>query len=150
MREVRFRARRIDNGQWVYGLYIKTPLTDENSGTDPKVGWFFLTGETRYCIANENGAVFVIDPKTLGQHTGLKDKNSKDIFEGDILACRFMIDYDVFRPIENVAVVFEDGRFKPMTDQKMTQYRMLSYYYDYEIIGNIHENPELLTKNEDR
>lgn len=80
----------------------------------------------------------------LMRATGVVDKNGKEIFEDDILKCRFMIDYDKFRDPENVVVTFDHGRFRPMTDQKMTQYRMLNFWYDWEIIGNIHENPELL------
>ena len=63
--EVKFKGRRIDNNQWVEGYYFKTPLTDENSGTNPVVGWFFLTGIERHCISSENGSVFVIQSDTV-------------------------------------------------------------------------------------
>lgn len=64
MRQIKFRAKPIDdNTRWVYGYYFKTPLTDENSGTDPSVGWFFLSDDKeRHCIATEEGVVYVIDP----------------------------------------------------------------------------------------
>ena len=51
-----------------------------------------------------------------------------------------MIDYDLFRkPEEIVNVTFDSGRFRPMTDIKRNQYSNHSYYYDYEVIGNIYE-----------
>jgi uncharacterized phage protein (TIGR01671 family) len=78
------------------------------------------------------------------QFSGLTDKNRVEIFEGDILKCRIMIDYDLFSEPKIVPVTFEQGRFRPMTDTKKTEYRILPHYYDYEVIGNVHENPELL------
>ena len=67
----KYKAKRIDHkkweneeNKWVEGHYLKTPLTDENSGTDPKDGWFFLTGEERHCIVND-GVVFVVIPETI-------------------------------------------------------------------------------------
>ena len=44
MREIKYRAKRNDNGEWVYGDYFNYTLTDEDSGTLPDAGWFFLTG----------------------------------------------------------------------------------------------------------
>jgi len=63
--EVKFKGRRIDNNEWVEGYYFKAPLTDENSGTDPEVGWFFLTGIERHCIVGNDGVVFVVQPNTV-------------------------------------------------------------------------------------
>jgi len=90
---------------------------------------------------------FTLSRYVFMQYTGRTDWNGKEIYEGDILKCRYMIDYDVFRePEDIVEVVFEDGRFRPMTDIKRNQYSNHPYYYDWHIIGNIHENPELLEK----
>jgi hypothetical protein len=84
MKTLKLRGQRIDNGEWVYGDYFKTPLTDENSGTDPKDGWFFLSGELRHCIRTESGSACVITPHTLGQFTGFNN-NGQDWYLGDIL-----------------------------------------------------------------
>lgn len=63
---VKFKAKRIDNNEFVEGYYFKTPLTDENSGIDSAFGWFFLSdGTERHCISTEHGNAYVIDPKTL-------------------------------------------------------------------------------------
>lgn len=59
-----FLGKRIDNGEIVQGQYVTTPLTDENSGTTPEAGWFFLTGEIRHCIIR-NHCAFVVDPDTI-------------------------------------------------------------------------------------
>lgn len=140
MREIKFRGKRIDNGQWVYGQYFKTPLTDENSGTTPDAGWFFLSGEHRHCIA-QNVVSFVIDVKTLGQYTGLKDKNGKEIYEED----RFRSHHSAWKSIGTIKYI--DGWFKVVWDEP--NYGCLNSVIRIqadqgEVIGNIWENPELL------
>lgn len=85
MQEFKFRGKRVDNEEWVFGYYFKTPLTDENSGTDSSDGWFFLAdSKERHCISQDNTA-FVVDPTTIGQYIGKPDKNGIDLYTGDIL-----------------------------------------------------------------
>ena len=77
MREIKFRGKRVDNGGWVCGHYFETPLSDEATGSDPKDGWFFLTGRHRHCIS-KTGCVFEVMPETIGQFTGETEKKYSD------------------------------------------------------------------------
>lgn len=143
-RKIEFRGKRIDNGKWVYGDYFKTPLTDENSGTKSEAGWFFLTGELRHCIGQDNVA-FTVDEKTVGQFTGLRDKNGKKIFEADIVKIDdreigakdiiigevyWCADYTLWKAGPGFCVWSKKGHSDLSPN--------------IEIIGNIYENPELL------
>ena len=134
MREILFRGKRVDNGEWVYGFYSPVNLP--------------IFGNQGHFI-NENGfrAVEVI-PETVGQYTGLTDKNGKKIFEGDIMIfCKeagatypFEIRWDgigwkMFTADGNrIKDAFESGEIR--------------YMQKCEVIGNIHDNPELLEVKE--
>lgn len=70
-----FRAKRIDNGEYVEGNFFTTPLTEENANIKPEDGLFFLSdGVTRCCIERE-GVAYVVDPNTLGECINLKKIN---------------------------------------------------------------------------
>lgn len=139
MREIKCRGRRIDTGKWVYGHYFIAPLTDENSGTTPDAGWFFLTGEKRHCIESD-GVVFTVDEKTVGEYTGLKDKNGKEIWEGDIVRYtpKTTSPQDLF-------IVFECGAFLQKFPADIGCDPDVYYNWgEIEVIGNVYENPELI------
>lgn len=126
MREILFRGKRKDSGEWVEGLLWKKKYDT------PKL---FIS-----CFPDkdDNEEVFVIYPETVGQYTGLTDKNGTKIFEGDIVQGKDRLEkhLEVFGYIDH-----KDGTFV-ITGDFMTHYRWLDY--EVEVIGNIHDNPELL------
>lgn len=133
MREILFRGKRMDNEEWVKGDLIREP-------------W-------GYCIQVVDGdgnlftrKKYAIDTSTVGQYTGLLDKNGKHIFEGDIIeqsGCRWIVG-------------FQNNAFVALEEDGSMQFALFEQYIfdwnektwsppDYfEIIGNIHDNQQLL------
>lgn len=130
MREILFRGKKLDNGGWVYGsLFGKRHIAVEiREGEEPVSSFGVATYRWVEVI-----------PETVGQYTGLDDKNGVKIFEGDIL-----------RDDESIVVVkFVDGGFSVDYRTIGGKWRNYSDLFDYlddyegEIIGNIYDNPEL-------
>lgn len=138
MREILYRAISMCRGEhWVYGQprhYARNPHTEKWTIYDPVTG-----------IETD------IVEETLGQYTGLTDKNGNKIFEGDIVEYQYVIcEEDGVGVYEN-PVTFENGCFCIDGDSDFT----LSYaiwssdeYGGLTIIGNIHDNPELMKGGE--
>ena len=118
MREILFRGKRADNGVWVEGADI-----------------MHKTVRGELCIADVGTDWVSVIPETVGQHTGLKDKNGKKIFEGDTVW---------FGDEKERGVVYFDNscsRFAVRFDTFDAAFDHL-YSNDLEIIGNVHDNPE--------
>lgn len=133
-REIRFRGKRADNGEWVYGDLLHV------GGDNPRIiedadnfddSLYDLTGES-------------VKPDTIGQYTGLKDKDGKEIYEGDIVEFT-KIDAVTLKRITTIGYVsFEDGLysvcngFHPMFASLFATLIECTFCY---VIGNIHDNP---------
>ena len=122
MREILFRGKRADNGEWVEGS-LSTEYLKE-------CGCVMISPTADTC--------YKVDPETVGQYTGLTDKNGKKIFEGDIVkSC----DNHIYR------IKWDNQRAMFYLRNDITHASADFYHYfasDLEIIGNITDNPELL------
>lgn len=141
-REIKFRGKRLDNGEWVTGslliiedtyFIIKQVDFDFNYRTEENAFWFDCTKQE-------------VNPKTVGQFTGLLDVNGKEIYEGDIVdfglnavvkyhpfLCSFILDCDNKEPHFNDSYS-ELGYMKKQCEK-------------FGVVGSIHDNPELLHSN---
>ena len=80
MREILFKAKRLDNGEWVEGYLVKYPSAIQVGDCSP---WYIQVPPVD---PDDSGGKYNVDPSTVCEWTGLKDKNGKRIFEGDILS----------------------------------------------------------------
>jgi uncharacterized phage protein (TIGR01671 family) len=141
MREIKFRGKRVDGKGFAYGdlihgvnhkigkiyiLPIKGGVQPLNSGIDPIDGWEVI-------------------PKTVGQYTGLKDKDGKEIYEGDV--CKLFTDTPTEILYNNGAFGYNSycgGTFISFAENNW--FKWVGCNSDQiTVIGNIHDNPELLT-----
>lgn len=139
MREILFRGKRMDNGEWVYGWLGSLHCCNAQTKEIQSVYFTEIT-ESFACRLN-----VIVDYKTVGQYTGFTDKNGVKIFEGDIISY-------FNKDILNSEVIYKNGcfmfRFLSEYTQRMRQSKQEPIFGNVsvcgEIIGNIHDNSELL------
>ncbi|WP_304612689.1 YopX family protein [Paramuribaculum intestinale] len=134
IRKIIFRGKRLDNGEWAYGslaethgkLFIGIP-------TDPDNPVFMMDWH-------------IVDPATVGQFTGLLDKNGKEIYEGDIVVygghCKHVVEFK--HGMFGYAVM--GGWFIGYGGNSNFTFNPLDKSDEHEIIGNIHDNKLLNEK----
>lgn len=133
MRNIKFRGK--SNGEWVYGLLLKSDKDDEYQ--------YLIQSENEKCkcCGKELVKYFITDEETIGQYTGLKDKNETEIYEGDIV---YII------PEDETGVIEWDNemaRYIVIYDNIITDFDNW-YGEDLEVIDNIYDNLELLEEGE--
>lgn len=134
MREILFRGMQKNNGEWAYGFLLGRyePLKKENV-----MKFAYIDNGTIFYNAVE------VIPETIGQYTGLTDKNGKKIFEDDIVKVTDDNGKTEYSSCGIGYVLFYDGVWYIDNEVNDGLYDVNKIYY-VEVIGNIHDNPELL------
>lgn len=127
-REILFRGKGIDNGEWVFGDLIRNLIYDGRE-KEMRIGdiYFEHNGDIH------GTAVYKVIPETVGQFTGLTDRNRNKIFEGDI----------VYNGVFKAQIELINGRFFPFCSDTF-------FADECEVIGNIYDNEELLENDKDK
>lgn len=136
MREILFRGKRVDNGEWVYGAFCPDVLEIDAYGKTVGGKPIWLDGWIRrYCAEENHMKMYEVERSTVGQYTGLADKNGVKIFEGDIILyygknyiVKFIDGFAAFdlRSVDNMSSP------PPITSNTILH---------MSIAGNIHDNP---------
>lgn len=138
-----FRGKQSDKDKWIYGVPVKGTAKDES---EILIIENIFACEEYACRGCEYTPII---PETVGQCTGLKDKNGKLIFEGDVIKTKKygketgysnVNNFDIFK------VVYEPAVFR--LEAVHRAFNLVGNGDEYEVIGNIHDNPELLEVKE--
>ena len=138
MREILFRGKGtcgLNAGDWIYGYYVKDfwKPTRCGCGIIP--------------IDKERGGYCEVNPSTIGQYTGLTDKNGKKIFEGDIVNVNTKKD-ETHNMYKGRHLVIRFDEYHRFVASGRLEYPLCNHY-EWEAISNIHDNPELLKGDKD-
>ena len=128
MREILFKAKRIDNGEWLEGYY---QFYTYGYGSEDR---------EEHIIRDGKSNLYFVDPSTICQYTGLTDKNGQKIWENDItyMRCNGLSGYG--------NVIYENGCFWIDDKKRGRKYPFSNHDVKYRVDGNIFDNPELLSE----
>ena len=142
MSEILFRGKRLDNGEWTEGSLLKVTLNGKTA--------HLIFGDNFSFVGNDVKALShaLVDPATVGQYTGLTDKNGERIWEGNVV--RITIPVKDAKPITQIShVYYSKGCFcvnwcGGYPEHHRTRLDDFCYSVAFEVIGNCHDNAELL------
>ena len=143
MREILFRGKRIDNGEWIYGSLVTNIFFHMKSGKS--IQYILNVSEIDYdCFEDltDGYGYYEVDTDTIGQYIGCNDDNNNPIFEGD-----FVRRTDMDNDLIEIYWEAETGGFRMLYLEYDEDYN-LDELPSCEIIGNIYDNPELLEVEE--
>ena len=142
MREIEFRGK--SNDEWVYGMLLKTEDDDYGEHGNEHFNYLIQTEENKQF---ERQKFYITDNSTIGQYTGLKDKNGKKIYEGDIVKKETFDDTKPnLRNISYAKVIYIEalaGFYLVNKDDKIL-WELGEDKYNIEVVSTIYDNPELL------
>ena len=142
-REIKFRGKTIPDRQWVFGYYVK--MENETKTIQRHAIMDVADTDNKFIKSGKNYqmSLSVVDSNTIGQFTGLQDKNGNEIYEGDIVRTLVSrLNATKNKKYRNFVIRYDAPHFWNGYDSIL----MRPMYM--EVIGNIHDNPELL-KQED-
>lgn len=144
-RTIKFRGKRIDNGEWVYGdlLHIAGGCLIY-FGSDTETESPDIQSGSKVAVELHKDEIAVVDPDTVGQFTGLLDKNGEEIYEGDIV--RYYDDIEDELVSSHVIYHKESCSFCAAPTKLCGDYVGITSYWQFEVIGNIPDTPELLNE----
>ena len=136
MRTIKFRGKDIETDKWVNGDLI------QRIGYTPSIMFPYESNGKVYYSEN------AVKRETIGQYTGLQDKNSVEIYEGDILVwsendCKSQPLVVMFKH-GSFGYIYTEDWFHPFSGNTNFTFNPRSIDMQFEIVGNIHDNPELL------
>lgn len=163
MREILFKAKRLDNGEWVEGYYLRN---EDRCYICPYISFASYRGDNVIRFGNW----YEVDPETVCQYTGLKDSKDNKVFEGDIVKYTYRLDYECYveslkNPEEykgyNYGDIFVTNEVVYGIEYDYPAFDLKNHFYEYnalsrlnngdwhyEVIGTIFDNPELLEAKE--
>ncbi len=142
MREIKFRGKSLYYNKWVYGFYLEQDIY--NAGSKNTKRDLIEKNQELIVESSKYSSATPVKRDTIGQYTDLKDKNGKEIYEGDILEykTREYLTDEIY--CKNFVVKWNQKTASYILRNSETTLSLNYVYLTSEVIGNIYDNPELL------